>query len=262
MSISSVDSAPLQSAADSAKLPKFRTQQLLVLMAVVGVVLAISGPREIRGLDISPLAQMVFTVAGIIYTVVASIAITIVGYGVVWHRRGRWFFNEPGHWLLISVAADQLTILVEILLVSIVAAVQGTNTADVWLQVPYLFSRSLPGILLAILNVYIGRKKCSDVRWRRTFYAVATSQVLPVIGEMLVLIFLERAVRAERPRRKVTATWSRLRSVEPLTDGQIVTPARDLAHWCGVAIAFFMAGMTIAMVIFVIGFIIIPAILK
>jgi hypothetical protein len=87
------------------------------------------------------------------------------------------------------------------------------------------------------------------------------AEIIPVIGHMLVLIFLERAVRAERVRRPLSPRWKNTRGVEPMASGQVVTPPRDFAHWCGVVFTFAYAGMIVLFVIGIVFYIIGPALL-
>jgi hypothetical protein len=254
----SVDATVPEFCDTSSERLQFRLQHLVVLTAVIAVMLAISGPRDIRGIEVPHLVQLAFTGFGIIYTVLASVAITIVAYGVAWHRHGQSFFDEPGHWLLVAIAANQLLVFIEILTMRVLAAIQGTSIEAVWTQLPSGTTWLIPGIALLILNTYIGRRKCAEARWSRVFYANAATALVPVIGELLVLLFLERAVRAERSRRPVSARWRQSRGVEPMVGGQVVARPRDPAHWCGVAITFFMSGTMVLVVIGVVGYIILP----
>jgi hypothetical protein len=225
-------------------------------MAVMALLLAVSGPREIRGLEARPLIQAAFTAFGVFQALVASIAITIVLFGFWWRRQGQIFFDQPGHWLLVGIAVQQTLFLVMALLISLAARFQGIDRADAWSQVPLKLTWLGPAVVIAILYVYVARKKCAESRWRRVFYASAISEVVPVLGHMLLLILLERAVRAERVRRAVSSRWARARGVQPLTEGQVVTPPRDFAHWCGVAATFFQGGVVISIVIGVISYLI------
>jgi hypothetical protein len=228
-------------------------------MAVMAIMLAATGSRELRGLESSPLVQLAFTASGILFSLLGSVAITVVGYGIWWHRQGRFSFDEPGHWLLVAFASHQVLILFEVLLIVTSATIQGIQRVDAWKQIPFGLSWLVPGAALVILNVYIGRKECAETRWRRVFYANAAAAVVPVLGHMLVLICLERAVRSERSRRPVSSRWKQARGVEPMVAGQVAARPRGFLHWCGVAIAFVDAGMMVLVVIGILAYIIVPA---
>src|SRR5262245_54032043 len=87
---------------------KLRVHHLFALTAVMAALLAISGPREIQGFEIPATVKFIFSVLGVLYAILASVAITVVAYGVAWRCQGYLFFHEPGHWLLVTVSVEQL----------------------------------------------------------------------------------------------------------------------------------------------------------
>lgn len=244
---------------DHKRRPKFQIQQLLVLTVVMAVMLAAGGRLEIQDWKLSPLAQYAIWTWTVLFTLMGSIAVTIVGYGIWWRAHGRSFFTEPGHWLLTVIAAQQMLALMHVLLLAAIAGVQGIDRVEATKLIPLRLNMYLPSIVLAIVNVYIGRRKCSEARWRRVFYAHGFASIVPVIGQMLVMILLERAVRAERVRRPLSPRWKNTRGVEPMTSDQVVTSPRDIAHWCGVAFTFIDAGVVVLFALGIVFYVIGPA---
>lgn len=254
-----IESTPAASDKADSRRPAFRLQQLFVLMAVMAVMLAVSGRSELPGLENSSLVRLAFASSRVIFTLFGSIAVTIVGYGVWRHKQGQRFFDEPGHWLLVAIAVQQVLLLCELLLLEAVAAIEGVNRTAAARQIPFGLTFLVPTAVLVILNVYIARKKCSEARWRKVFYANAVANVVPILGHMLLLVCLERAIRAERDRRAISSRWVRARGVQPIAEGQVVTTPRDFIHWCGVAITFAEAGMMVLFVILLVCYLVILA---
>jgi hypothetical protein len=183
----------------------------------------------------------------IVFTILTSVAITIVAYGIAWRQQGLVFFNERGHWLLVAMAAQQFVFAAIALFERASAMIQGRmyGTDPViegrWLV--WLF----PGLLMLVLNIYIGRTKCREQHWSRVFYAKGASALLPVIGDLLILLFLERAVRAENPRNPRMQTRNHRRGhVPPMAANYGLRRSRDAAHWCGVIVQFALSGLAAA----------------
>jgi len=226
--------------------PRLRLHHLLALTAVMALMLAISGPRDVSSLEIPRILDVAFVTLGVVYTILASVAITIVLYGIAWRKQGLLFFNEPGHWLLVAIAASQLVIFIPMLVARILAlflayVVLPPLPAMLWLL-------QLHSVPLVVLNLYIGRKKCSEKHWSRVFYSKAAAAMVPAIGDLLVLLFLDRAIRAEKPRRASLQPWSNRRGhVPPIVADYRQRRSRDAAHWCGVVVQFALTGLQLVM---------------
>jgi hypothetical protein len=225
--------------------PRLRLHHLLALTAVMALMLAISGPRDVSSLEIPRILDVAFVAWGVVYTILASVAITIVLYGIAWRRQGILFFNEPGHWLLVAIAASQLVILIAMLVAQILALFLAY---DVLPMLPAMLFWLLHSVPLLVLNLYIGRKKCSENHWSRVFYSKAAAAMVPAIGDLLVLLFLDRAIRAEKPRRTSLQRWNKRRGrVSPIVADYRPRRSRDAAHWCGVVVQFALAGLQLVM---------------
>jgi hypothetical protein len=89
-------------------LPPLRLYHLFALTAVASILFTFQGPRSIVsgiGEGGVPRGFSLVIAIGVIYTLFFAIAITFVSFAVFWHRRGIWTFSQPGHWLLVSIAA-------------------------------------------------------------------------------------------------------------------------------------------------------------
>src|SRR5262245_18140124 len=80
--------------------PRLRLHHLLVLTAVMAVLLAINGPqRDYGNYKPSELFRILSIALGTAHTLLSAVALTALGYGIAWYRRGMRFFDQPGHWL-------------------------------------------------------------------------------------------------------------------------------------------------------------------
>ena len=216
----------------------------------MSVMLAISGPRNMKGFEVPPIVDFALSGVGVIYTIASSVALTIVAYGLYWRRKGYRFFDQPGHWILVEVAVRQLLYLIPVLIDRGLSIYEEQRVG----------SASLPGVLLrlaifptlaivmVIVNIYIGRTKCHDSYSARVFYAKAATFV-PIIGDLAVLVLLDRAVRADRRQRGGLDRGLNQRGfVQP-----IIAPIRpgqsQAAHWYGVVVQFTLSGLTFVMLI-------------
>jgi hypothetical protein len=223
--------------------PRFGLQQVFVFIAVMAVILGTSQYGPLRGIEIPRFAQFAFIGSQITHAIVASLAITIVAYGIVWRHRGIAFFNEPGHWLLVCITASQMIHLGTTLAFRAIALYQGVPHLEMMKRMPTTLILLPSTLALVALNIYIARTKCQDSLWRRVFYAKAAAEVLSVFGELLVLLFLERAVRAENPKRsKWRQKAQRVQSVPPIQTDIRSARQRDAEHWCGVVSQFVISG--------------------
>ena len=228
---------------------RLRLHHLFALTAVMAVMLAIGGPRDVRGVETPRLLQTFSITVGIVFTILTSVAITIVAYGIAWRRNGLTFFHQPGHWLLVMIAIERLVQVGPLLIGHAIASLLGS--ADDQLEIPFLLIVwftvwPVPGVALAIMNIYIGRKMCPEEHWRRVFYSMAAAAIVPGLGDLLVLWFLEKAVVAEKPRRRPARMFQQPRGyVEPVIVEHWQNRSRDSADWCGVILQFSLTTMNI-----------------
>lgn len=228
---------------------RLRLHHLFALTAVAAILLALAGPRDLSGLEAPPLLQLSFTGLGIVYTILASVAITFTAYGFAWRRQGRPFFDEPGHWLLVTIAVQQLLSSLLQFSVWLLTAFQGQAMDAVWAESPRLTTWLAPGLMLLAFNVYIGRTKCPEPHWTQVLYFKAAAELVPVIGDFLVLLFLKQAVGLENPGRRSKLRWPDATGYVPPVVGDFREERqRCTAHRCGVIIQFAISGLTIFVV--------------
>jgi hypothetical protein len=213
----------------------------------MAVLLAVSGPRHLEGFESPRLLNIGLTVVAVVYTLLASVAITIVGYGCIRWRKGFVFFHEPGHWLLVEISIHQLIYAALSLVERAMGIFLGREYAD--LSIEFAYSAWLvPGFLVLALNIYIGRTKCLEPYWSRVFYAKGAAALVPLIADFFVLLFLERAVRAENPRRvRMQPSTHQRDYVPPILATSGRHRSRDAAHWCGVVIQFIFSGLVVVL---------------
>jgi hypothetical protein len=211
--------------------PQLRLHHFFALTAVAAALLAINTQQtELwKGMGFEPPRAIIqlTTAWMILNALLLAVAVTTVAYGIAWRRKGLAFFDQPGHWLLVEIAVTGLF--------STVPAIatrwffQSLNPNDLstfpmtymWLINGY----SLIFIVLVpfVLNIYLGVRKCHELRWSLVFYFKAAARVLMGMGDLLVL------------PSTLNAAWRDRREQVP----------RDGGHWCGV---FVQCGVSCMMI--------------
>ena len=219
---------------------QLRLHHLFVLTAVMSFLLAVSAPQwnvRYEGFEMPPAVRTATLVTGVIYTVIASVAITATLFGIYWQRQGFVVFHQPGHWLMVEIAAATLVGLIPQLVVYAVGAGYGgetdfTNAPEMWPLVIAALMGTMGLVIVGLtiaFNVYIAHQKCSQSHWSHVFYFKAAAAIIPVIAPLLVLGFLARAVyidgRADR--------------------------RRDALHRCGVVVQFAVIAVTLLITVFI-----------
>jgi hypothetical protein len=212
---------------------QLRLHHLFVLTAVMALLLAIQGPQ--RNFADSEIAAAPLHVApaawgmwGLAYQVLAAAAITALGYGIDAYRRGRSFFNEPGHWILVEVVVTTLLAIPNTLLFRSLdfPGVRMGSWSMTFMVFVGLYSMLSLILGRMVLNIFLARK-CSERRWKRVFYAKAFAAVFWVYAELFVVAFA-----------LITARWDRREQVH-----------RDDNHWCGVVVQLALSALTIVSVV-------------
>ncbi len=183
----SIEPLNLSNAVDRPSLPPLRLHHLLVMTAVSSVLLASFGPGLGSLANNDALGQIWIAMAvwGTIHAFVVAFAITVSAFGIFWRLRGIRFPREPGHWLLVAVAASHILTVFFALLLRVFTDYVRWNY---WLaQVP-----------AAILDVYIGFRWCVERRWRWVFYLKAFAAFVPVLGDLLLMVMISRANLRDR----------------------------------------------------------------
>lgn len=185
---------------------QLRLHHFFALTAVMAVLLTIAKPQtdfNNPGMQMPESIQTVQAAFYTLYQIPAAVALTALGYGIAAYRRGELFFNQPGDWLLVEVSVETLLGLP----VAIMFRWMQFNTttgpggpAFAWMIFFGIYSLLVLFLGRILLNIYLSRK-CHQSRWKRVFYGKAASTVLSFLGEILVIVFLIMAMRADRDDR-------------------------------------------------------------
>lgn len=219
------------------ELPPIRIHHFLAWMAVMAVMLTFSSLQATASDSrfASPL-QPAFVAIGVVTTVLGSLAVTIVLFGYSWYRRGLPFFAQPGQWLLVAMAVPTALSFLRLALLPIVQF-SGIPMPAFAGAVVLLLAMLGMSIFSAVLNIYIGSEKIHLPVWRRVFYSKAVASIVPVLGDLAVAIFLERAVRANRRDHPLRQTFA---PTAPTTAPPLVQ--YHWTHWVGVVLQFLHIG--------------------
>jgi hypothetical protein len=199
---------PIESANVADQPPRLRLHHLFVLTGVMALLLAINGPQRNFNYagtkyQLQPFVRSLLLVVGITHTILAAAALTALGYGIVWYRRGLRFFDQPGHWLLVEVSVATLVGIVPSIAYRWLAAgnYQHMTFGDTQMVISIMVTGySLIFLVLGrmALNIYLGRRKCKERRWKFVFYAKALGTVLFGLGALIVVPSVIHALRADR----------------------------------------------------------------
>jgi hypothetical protein len=211
--------------------PRLRLHHLFALTAAMAVLMGISGPQYDFGdesVRVPQFLRVIQVAWGILYSMLAAVAVTVVGYGIAWQRHGVRFFDQPGHWLLVEIAVAAVLGLLPQLAYRAMVGAGGRVDMDVpWFAMMTVGSLSI--FLFRVgFNIYIGVKKCVERRWKWVFYLNALAAIMPAFGDLLVLILLSRTSLIDRR--------------EGLR--------RDLLHRCGVSIQLALSLLTVFLTMF------------
>lgn len=214
---------------------RLRLHHLFVLTAVMAVLLAINGPlrdKAYANYEPSSAVRMLWLVVGITHAILTAAALTALGYGIVGYRRGSRFFDQPGHWLLVEISLTTLFGIVPGLGYRLMADVdfaKQPTMGDHQMQILMILMGYSVLVLVfgrIALNVYLGKWKCNESRWKPVFYTKALAAIVFGLGDLIVGLVTIRALRADG-REQIT---------------------RDAFHWCGVAIQLALISLTLVSV--------------
>jgi hypothetical protein len=188
--------------------PRLRLHHLFVLTAVMALLLAINGPQRNYNYagtkyELQPFARTLLLVVGITHTILSAAALTALGYGVAWYRRGLRFFDQPGHWLLVEISVTTLIGIVPSIAYRwlAVSSPQRMTFGDTQMVISMIITGySLIFLVLGrlALDIYFGNRKCKERRWKFVFYAKAVATVLFGLGGLIVVPTVIHALRADR----------------------------------------------------------------
>jgi hypothetical protein len=203
--------------------PPLRIHHIMTAMTAVAIMLSICNSLRQSG-------QNAFSMAfasgiGFTMAITSGLAATTVGFGFVWRRVGYRFFDQPGHWLLLtqSLWAGIFA------MAGILAAVQLPET--------HMVSSVLMGLALAVVNlVMIGVNLGAAKRFSNS---VPWLSIFLLDGLTLVFVFVLESLRLGR----LTATFLSVLPIAILvllliavwSDRRQQMP-RGWTHWLGVCL--------------------------
>jgi hypothetical protein len=215
--------------------PQLRLHHFFVLTAVAAALLAASGPQQDwwagnPGFQPPRIVLQLMMVWVVIHMLFVAVAVTAVGYGIAWRRKGLAFFNQPGHWLLVEIAVAGLAGVVPgIAMRWLMKTPQQVDFQNIdqntWIYLCFVWGFTAVFMVLVpmALNIYVGLKKCRELRWSVLFYLKVAARFFMGFGDMLLL-----------PATLYVA-WR---------DHQEQVP-RDGGHWCGVFVQCGLSAVTI-----------------
>lgn len=193
----------------------------------MAILLAINGPHKDYGdskYTPPPFLRVTLLGVGVIHTILSATALTAVGYGIAWRRRGLRFFDQPGHWLLVELSLTAMINIVPSIGYRWMANSPQVMTGNTRIALPMILAAY--ELLFAVLarmaiNIYLGITKCHERRWKFVFYAKALATVLFGLGAFVVAPMMIPAWRTDR-REQVP---------------------RDAGHWYGVLLQLAVSGV-------------------
>ncbi len=188
---------PIESAIVAGQPPRLRLHHLFVLTAVMALLLAINGPQRSYNYagtkyQVQPVIRTLLLVIGIMHTILSATALTALGYGIAWYRRGLRFFDQPGHWLLVELSCTALIGIVPSIGYRWLATThpERISFGDTRMVISMIIAGySLIFLVLGrmALDIYLGNTKCNERRWKFVFYAKAVGTVLFGLGSLIIV---------------------------------------------------------------------------
>lgn len=188
---------------------QFRLSQLLVLISLIAVFLAIGGrPLQLSDQLTFPLFEYIHVASTVVFAILNAAAITAAGYHYFDRRRDK-LWQQPGHWLVLSIAVLAIFSLVQSCALRLLWSSGDFDMG--WTTQPPLsadspsFARAILLIVLSIaslgfqiaFNIYIGRQQ-TERRWASVFYLNALSPFLWMLGPIVCLFWLIRVTVLDR----------------------------------------------------------------
>jgi len=172
----------------------------------MAVMMGISRPNyqiANEAIEISQPFQTTLLAHGIVYSILASVAITVTAYGIAWRPMGLIYFNQPGHWLMVEIAVATVLGLIVQLAYQMSGGMPSTGPVEMsWIVSVALTLASLGLVVFRVaFNIYIGAKKCAERRWSWVFYLKAFASIIQVLGDLVFLVMLSRASLIDRRQR-------------------------------------------------------------
>lgn len=206
MSTEELDPTVSAEQAVDASWPRVRLQHLFVFIAVAAVLLATNG-QQTYTYNADPRMEVPrgFLVVqhgfSIVNQLLFAVAVTALGYGLAGYRRGRPFFNQPGHWMLLE--ASLLAALMIPMSLAIRFSGYKPNSDPFEFPGPVMIFVGIYSMLVFVLgrialNVYLAVARSPESRWRNVFIAKALEPVTCGVGDIAVIVLALMANATDR----------------------------------------------------------------
>jgi hypothetical protein len=207
--------------------PPLRIHHIMVATAVIAVLLSIT--HSLRQTNSFGLSSFATSVQAITMAISAGLAATLVGFGFAWRRRGYLFFDQPGHWLLLTQAL-MICFFVMAAAISVIRLPYNQGTSAVMGLLFVLINVANIG-----LNLWAARRIADSIPWSLIF-----------LIDGLTVVFLFGALWLGFPGLFFIVIWG-----APLATVVLLLLAawsdrrdhirRDWPHWLGVCLRLVVA---------------------
>ena len=199
-------------------LPPLRLHHFFAFTAASALLLSTFGPsiNAVSSVEAIGRYWLLLAIAGTIYSLLVAFAITVTAYGVAWHRKGIRYPRYPGHWLLVAITVSYILSFV------LASILPNSVYPGEWL----MWAWKLP---IACVDIWIGRIKCEERRWRWTFYLRGFAALMPILGDLPLLVMISRANLIDRR----------------------LGVRRDVLHRCGVTIQILQSLLVVGFFFFI-----------
>ena len=224
--------------------PPLRIHHILVATAVTAVFLSFA--RSLQQPEIGGLFAFISSGMGVMYAVSSSLALTALGLGLYWRRRGIAFFHQPGHWLLISHAFGVWVVVLAAVFLVMRPAGQSALAAD-------FFGLFFLALNLAMTCIdLIAAWRVGDTRWWRLLFIFKGLMVIGVFA-LSMLVFSLGSLQMFALAHVGVQLFLFFLLVGAATNDRRARRKRDWPHWLGVFLS--LAVYTVALVPQLVGLI-------
>jgi hypothetical protein len=142
--------------------PPLRVHHILVATAVVAVLLSLH--HMLRQHDVGGMSKFLASVQGIVLTIMTGIAATVVAFGIAWRCLGHSFFDQPGHWLLLTQSLP-----VSLFLLAALLSTMRLPDNHVVARSATIAVFGLMNVLVIGLNLWAAMKIADSTAWTLIF---------------------------------------------------------------------------------------------
>jgi hypothetical protein len=213
-----------QQSAPAPQLPPLRIHHILVATAVTAVFLSFA--QALQRNEIGGLSEFIASGTGVLYAVTTSLALTAVGFGLYWRRRGIPFFHQPGPWLMVTQALGAWIVFV-FAIILIYPATERNAMGGLFFALLFL------GLNLAVISVdFWAAWRVGDTPWWRLLFITKGAMVIATFA----LPFIVRPTQISHANLGMYLLIVILLVAAASTD-RLHRRARDWLHWVGVVMS-------------------------